>query len=558
MSVKTDVQLKANTDTVIVVNGNREITPPLDNGLRTDIIDSKVNVNGGNVIVALVGYTTELTPSDNKHLVPKKYVDDEIAGVTITTDATPTNGSSNPVQSNGVFDELATKLNLSGGTMTGTLRTADGDAVNKAIAIGGPATGFWRDRAGTDEIRWLYNGVEFLSMSETLFNVKNTLRLDGATASTVVYLDASKNIVSLANGAGVLSNDGSGGLSWVAGGSVTSVSGTSNRITSTGGTTPVIDIAATYVGQTSITTLGTIATGVWQGTIVSPTYGGTGVNNASKTITLGGNLVTSGAFNLTLAVPQSTTYTLPNTSNETLAGLGTAQTFTAVQRFTGATTEITSITLLDTTYKTALDVSAANTVRLGSGFTGLNISTIATVTGTNSISVLVGSVTGTGLSIRKATNVSNIAGSIALLTIGAAAGFDPTSGNATYTTVDNIAIINQTGTANGAVTLYSANPTVTSLKGSLYGYRSQIAAGPTGGGTAWNIYADGTAGNFFGGFVNLDSWIKLKSYTVAGVPSAATAGAGAQIYVSNESGGAVPAFSDGTDWRRVTDRAVIS
>lgn len=42
---------------------------------------------------------------------------------------------------------------------------------------------------------------------------------------------------------------------------VTSVTGTTNRITSTGGTTPVIDISASYVGQTSITTLGTITTG---------------------------------------------------------------------------------------------------------------------------------------------------------------------------------------------------------------------------------------------------------------------------------------------------------
>jgi hypothetical protein len=51
---------------------------------------------------------------------------------------------------------------------------------------------------------------------------------------------------------------------------------------------------------------------------------------------------------------------------------------------------------------------------------------------------------------------------------------------------------------------------------------------------------------------------KLPSYTVGTVPAAATAGAGAKIYVTNEAGGAVPAFSDGTDWRRVTDRAVIS
>lgn len=51
--------------------------------------------------------------------------------------------------------------------------------------------------------------------------------------------------------------------------------------------------------------------------------------------------------------------------------------------------------------------------------------------------------------------------------------------------------------------------------------------------------------------------VVLPTYTVAGVPSAATYARGL-IYVSNEAGGAVLAFSDGTDWRRVTDRAVIS
>jgi len=58
---------------------------------------------------------------------------------------------------------------------------------------------------------------------------------------------------------------------------VTSVSGTTNRVTSTGGATPVIDISASYVGQSSITTLGTITTGVWTGTTVAVTSGGTGV-----------------------------------------------------------------------------------------------------------------------------------------------------------------------------------------------------------------------------------------------------------------------------------------
>lgn len=63
------------------------------------------------------------------------------------------------------------------------------------------------------------------------------------------------------------------------GGTVTSVTGTTNRITISGtATDPIVDIAATYVGQSSITTLGTIGTGVWQGTTIGVTYGGTGAN----------------------------------------------------------------------------------------------------------------------------------------------------------------------------------------------------------------------------------------------------------------------------------------
>lgn len=62
----------------------------------------------------------------------------------------------------------------------------------------------------------------------------------------------------------------------------------------------------------------------------------------------------------------------------------------------------------------------------------------------------------------------------------------------------------------------------------------------------------------FGLSVDEDSLLfQAKSYTVVGLPAAATYPRGV-IYVSNESGGAVLAFSDGTNWRRVTDRAVVS
>ena len=56
-----------------------------------------------------------------------------------------------------------------------------------------------------------------------------------------------------------------------------SIQGVTNRTTiSVVADLPVIDIASTYVGQSSITTLGTIGTGVWQGTTLAPAYGGTG------------------------------------------------------------------------------------------------------------------------------------------------------------------------------------------------------------------------------------------------------------------------------------------
>lgn len=117
---------------------------------------------------------------------------------------------------------------------------------------------------------------------------------------------------------------------------------------------------ASNVVTSSLTTVGTIATGVWQGTVITGTYGGTGVNNGASTITIAGNFVvgTNGgtlAFgnasktltvnnslslsgvdgktlniqnSMTLAAgADSQTYTFPAAS-DTVAGLGTSQTFT--------------------------------------------------------------------------------------------------------------------------------------------------------------------------------------------------------------------------------------
>jgi Protein of unknown function (DUF2793) len=51
---------------------------------------------------------------------------------------------------------------------------------------------------------------------------------------------------------------------------------------------------------------------------------------------------------------------------------------------------------------------------------------------------------------------------------------------------------------------------------------------------------------------------RVGQFAKASLPSASTMGAGSMIHVTDEAGGAVIAFSDGTAWRRVTDRAVVA
>ena len=90
------------------------------------------------------------------------------------------------------------------------------------------------------------------------------------------------------------------GLS-LAGGSF-SVTGTTNRISVSGAG---VDISSSYVGQATITTLGTITTGTWNGTTIAVANGGTGAT------TLTGVLKGNGTSAFTAAV-DGTDYLSPN------------------------------------------------------------------------------------------------------------------------------------------------------------------------------------------------------------------------------------------------------
>lgn len=90
-------------------------------------------------------------------------------------------------------------------------------------------------------------------------------------------------------------------------------------------------------GSASITTLGTVTTGTWQATVISSTYGGTGVNNGGRTLTIATNsgTIAFGAASKTLTInntlafsgTDSTVMTFPTTSKTIAANDGSNWTF---------------------------------------------------------------------------------------------------------------------------------------------------------------------------------------------------------------------------------------
>lgn len=130
----------------------------------------------------------------------------------------------------------------------------------------------------------------------TLFSASGTLIAGSGLSKNGDTLE-----VNVANGLQIASDNvelassvAGDGLTFSAG--VINVVGTSNRIDVSAN---AIDISTSYIGQLSITTLGTITQGTWNGNVIDEIYGGTGLNS----YTTGDILYASGSNTLaTLAI----------------------------------------------------------------------------------------------------------------------------------------------------------------------------------------------------------------------------------------------------------------
>lgn len=121
---------------------------------------------------------------------------------------------------------------------------------------------------GSDSIVWQqFAGAGTYTAGSGLALVGNEFSLNVALTGGLTVIGDELQIVSTAAGTGLTFTSG-----------VFDVVGTTDRITANANS---IDIASTYVGQSSITTLGTITTGTWNGTAIGPAYGGLGISSIS-------------------------------------------------------------------------------------------------------------------------------------------------------------------------------------------------------------------------------------------------------------------------------------
>lgn len=94
---------------------------------------------------------------------------------------------------------------------------------------------------------------------------------------------------------------------------------------------PLSSLVTTLNGG-SITALGTVTTGTWHGSVIGSQYGGTGVNNSTRTLTVNTNsgTINFSASSKTLTVPLDASVSGTNTGDQTSV-TGNAGTATALQ-----------------------------------------------------------------------------------------------------------------------------------------------------------------------------------------------------------------------------------
>jgi hypothetical protein len=313
------------------------------------------NATGGDVVIKTGAVSTT---SDIQHTSTERVRIDTSGKATFTGEIAANGGtiSTNQTTAN-LLDTTATTINMGGaattveiGAATGTttihnnvdidldLNVDGGDITTNAttfnlintnattLNIGGAATtvniGTGGDGGGTTTIGHdlVVTGDLTVNGSTTVIN-STTLTVDDLN---IVLASGAANATA-ANGAGITIDGANATLTYD---SVNTAFDSSEDFNLASSKAYFINDASvlssttlgTNVVNSSLQSVGTIGTGTWQGTVISPTYGGTGVNNGTKTITLGGNFTHTGAHSLGLTTTGNTSITLPTSGTLAITG----------------------------------------------------------------------------------------------------------------------------------------------------------------------------------------------------------------------------------------------
>ena len=214
------------------------------------------------VIRDAAGQASFTAPTASGHVATKSYVDAFVVGLDVKASvraATTADITLSGTQTIDGVSIIATDRVLVMNQTTGS--------ENGIYAASAGAWSRTQDTDGASEV----NAGMFLFVEEGMVNGDNGYVL---TTNDPITLGTTALTFQQFSGAGQITS----GAGLTKTGNTIDAVGTTNRITVAADS---IDISTSYVGQATITTLGTVATGTWQGTAVGVSYGGTGASSTS-------------------------------------------------------------------------------------------------------------------------------------------------------------------------------------------------------------------------------------------------------------------------------------
>ena len=285
------------------------------------------------------------TPTDSAHIATKGYVDSARQGLDVKQSVRVASTANVAIATGLEAGDVIDGVTLVAGdrVLLKNQTTTSENGIYVAVASGAASRS--TDANGTADTGELKSGT-FAFVEEGTVNFDS-----GFVVSTDGTITVGTTGITWTQFSGAGSFEAGDGLS--KSGTQVNVNVTSNR---TAITADAIDISANYVGQSSITTLGTIATGIWNGTDIAVADGGTGASTAADARTNLGikttvGTATTSTSKLARVVKQACAASASGTSSTTVTHLlGTSDVI--VQIYEAAT----GATVIGDTVRTSVDV----------------------------------------------------------------------------------------------------------------------------------------------------------------------------------------------------------